>query len=425
MITTQPATLTYTNSAVNPIPSNVYVLKNSSNTNVSNTLTPISINTTFSTNIGSYSSNSSYTLVHSNGYIYTSMINSAVPGNGCIQITNSSGVSSLYLQFNNGATSPIPSNYSSPQYPTGLAVDTSGFLYFLVYGDNNVYKINDINNPSTTFVLYAAPSLSAPYDMDFDSNNNLYISSTNPPWTVGKVTSAGSVSVLTTLTGPSYGVAVDNNNNLYIGLNGGVILKYDLTTNILYNPFYTISGQSEVYGIAYNSYTNSLFVNTISTNIYSISLTTNTISLLINGSTIIGGLGVDPITTTILYGTTDTTIKKIQLPSNYIFTNLVLNSYGNNYLTVNNITANSIIATINVNNINPLTSFKYLSQDLGRLFKPNILGTTIGYDTNYKLGGTDLRQIFASISSGSSLGYNVNYIVTPYGDLSAIFAKAT
>jgi len=426
MITNQPATLTYTNPSVNPIPANQYVLKDASNTNVSNILIPTSINTPFSANIGPYSSASSYTLVHPNGNIYTSMQSSSISNNGCIQITNSSGVSSLYLQFNTPAI-PGPNPFGSFQYPTGLSIDTTGNLYFLVFGNNNVYKINDINNPSTSLQLYSeiSPSgLSAPYDMKFDSNDNLYVSSTNPPYYVVKVASDGTKSVLIDLTEASYGVAVDNNNNLYVGLSGGKILKYDLTTNLLTNPFITLSDGGTVYGIAYNSYTNSLFANTSTTNIYSISLNTITASLLVSNSGITGGLGVDPNNTTKLYGTTSTNIIKIVLPSTYIFTNLILSNYGNNSLKIINLSTTpvTLIDTINVNNINPLTSYNYNGQDLGTLFKPKILGTPIGYNTNYKLNGTDLSQIFAAIS-GTGIGYNVSYSVTGHGDLSVIFDK--
>jgi len=437
MITNQPAILTYTSFSENPIPANQYVLKNTSNTPVCDVLTPTSTNTPFSTNIGvpsQWTSSSSYTLVHpTNGNIYTSMQTSNTPGNGCIQITNSSGVSSNYLQFNTPVI-PGPNPYGPEQYPTGLALDSNNDIYFLVFGNNNVYKITDIVNPynhplnsSGNWVPYDETSpvgLSAPYDMKFDSNNNLYVSSTNPPYDVIKVTPGGTTtSVLFSLAEPGYGVTVDSNNNLYIGLSGGKILKYNLTSNVLTNPFITISGQGNVYGITYNSYTNSLFANTSSTNIYSISLTTNTYSLLIPNSQIIGGLGVNPNNTTILYGTSNTNIIKIVLPSTYIFTNLNLSNYGNNNLTVNNITTSSQIGMINVNNINPLTSFNHNGHDLGTLFKPLALGTQINYSTSYELNGTDLNQIFASISSGTSIG-PVEYTVSGHGDLSAIFAGA-
>ena len=437
MITNQPATLTYTSSSENPIPANQYVLKNTSNNPVCDVLTPTSTQTIFSTNIGSYSSSSSYTLVHPNGNIYTSMQTSGSPGNGCIQKTDSSGVSSLYLQFSTTPTVlPGPNPYGPDQYPTGLALDSSNNIYFLTFGNNNVYQITDIDHPHThptnisgSWVPYDEISpvgLSAPYDMKFDSVNNLYISSTNPPFDVVKVTPGGTTtSVLFQLAEPGYGVAVDNNNNLYIGLSGGKILKYNLTSSVMTNPFITLSDGGTVYGIAYNSYTNSLFANTSSTNIYSISLTTITASLLISNSGIIGGLGVDPAPNTAnLYGTTNTKIIKIVLPTTYIFTNLLLSNYGHNYLTVNNITTSSVIdSPIDVNNINPLTSFNHNGSDLGTLFKPLAVGTSIGYDTKYTLNGIDLSQIFSSISSGTSIG-PVEYTVSGHGDLSTIFAGA-
>jgi hypothetical protein len=103
MITNQPATLTYTNPSVNPIPANQYVLKDASGANVSNTINPTSNNINFSNNIGlpsEWASFNSYSLVHPNGNVYTTMKNSSIANNGCIQVTDPSGVSSLYLQFN-------------------------------------------------------------------------------------------------------------------------------------------------------------------------------------------------------------------------------------------------------------------------------------------------------------------------------------
>ena len=151
-----PATLTYTKTDKITYSGEQFQLQNLSGTPVSNIFTStVPILSQISNNVGpTYASNSSYCLYSSSGKIYTSMATSIIPGNGFIQITNTNGISSIYLQFNNSATPPIPSNFRSPQFPTSLSFDSFGYLYFLVYGDNDIYKINDINNPYTSYVKF-------------------------------------------------------------------------------------------------------------------------------------------------------------------------------------------------------------------------------------------------------------------------------
>jgi hypothetical protein len=61
-------------------------------------------------------------------------------------------------------------------------------------------------------------------------------------------------------------------------------------------------------------------------------------------------------------------------------------------------------------------------QDLSEIFQPLLPGgTSILYDTGYKVGSTDLSKIFASLDGGTSIGYDTGYKVGST-DLSKIFA---
>jgi hypothetical protein len=157
------ATLFYTNPNLLLLPGSVYVLKNILGNNVSSTYTaPVLTRNNIAPNVGNYTSISSSCFYSPNGDIYTSMETSPVANNGFIQIT-SNGVSSVYLQFDLSANPPIPgpNPYGVIQYPTGVTMDSSGYLYFLVFGNNDVYKINNIDDPT-------------------DPSNNLSVYNINP-----------------------------------------------------------------------------------------------------------------------------------------------------------------------------------------------------------------------------------------------------
>ena len=438
IITTEPAPiiinnssiLIYTNSEKIAYGGEKFILQDSLGNNVSNEYTSSGpIPNIISTNLGStYSTTYSYCLYSSSGNIYTSMEKSSISGNGFIQLTDPSGNSSVYLQFNNTATPPIPSSRGSPQFPTSLGFDSYGYLYFLVFGDNNIYKINNINEPAVSFVQYnkTTSDISAPYDMEINLNTNyIYITSTNPPRKILQLDTSWNISYLQnyTATGASYGICADKNNNLYIGYANGIIGKYDLNTKSFTQNYISLSGQGIIYGLSYNSSQNMLLVNTSSTNIYWIVLLpTPSIVQVITNSGILGGFSNDNNFT--IYGTTTTNIINYNFNNTLTFNNLIITNPGLNSLNIYNQSSGSIYDNINVyatKNIN----YYYQNTLLTSLFQPIIYGEKYPNPTGYKTNdGQDLNEIFADISSdnSNSLGYNIGYKVGNK-DLSEIFAK--
>jgi hypothetical protein len=424
-----PSILTYTNLEKTTFGGEEFVLKDSSGIYISDIYTsPEPILNVISTNLNSsYASTSSYCLYSSTGNIYTSMKKSSISGNGFIQLTDTSGISSVYLQFNNGSNPPIPSNFHSPQYPTSLCFDSDGFLYFLVFGDNNVYKINDINNPSTSFIKYNNTSsvISAPYDIEIDLNTNyIYVSATNPPHRIQRIDTSGNTTYLPNYTADeaSYGICIDNNNNLYIGYANGVIGKYNLNSELFIKNYVTLAGEGTVLGLSYYNSQNIILANTNSTNIYSIELLSPIpyVIKVINNSGILGGF--NNYSSSSIYGTTNTNIINYNLNNTLIFNNLIISNSGINSINIYNLSTQTIYDIINIyvaNNIN----YYYADTLLTSLFQPIIYGTKYINLTGYKTSdGKDFNEIFADISSGSPLGYEIGYKVGNK-DLSQIFAR--
>ncbi len=131
----------------------------------------------------------------------------------------------------------------SLQKPEGIAVDSQGHLYIADYSSNLVFKVEADNtikivagggnsNDNTEEEVQATSiALSNPADIAFDSQDNLYILETGK-FVVRKVDTKG---IITTVAGngtqghsgdggwateaqfgTSYGIAIDNNDNLYI-----------------------------------------------------------------------------------------------------------------------------------------------------------------------------------------------------------------
>jgi hypothetical protein len=438
-----PATLTYSNSSVIVFPGDTYQLKTSSGTILSSVVPNLTENT-IASNLGYYSSAYSFCLYYG-GNIYTSMQSSPGGSNvGFIQktTTGASPVSSNYFQFvltGNNSTNVPPGNPNGPvSFPTGLSIDDTGNLYFLVYGNNNIFKITNLSSPLTNYSQFNTTNstISAPYDMALNpSTNYLYISSTNPPRVIEKIDTNGITSTLSGYsgTGPTYGLCIDGNNTLYIGFAGGVIGKYNLSTNVFTQNFVTLSGESgNVTGLVYVSSKNIIIANVSGTNnIYAVSLT-GIYNNLISNSGIIGGFGTDG---TNIYGTTSSQIIQYTLPTTIVFSNLTLTTSVNSNISVINSSTSTTIDTININNVNPPTGlYNSSGQDLAELFKPiNLNSSSPAALTNYNVNlnslNLDLNAIFSTqgtINSSNTTGFVVkNYNNTGLNkDVSSIFAAA-
>jgi hypothetical protein len=437
------ATLLYTSPNLILLPSLEYVLKNTLGNNVSSTYTaPVLTPNYIAPNINnSYTSTNSACFHAPNGDIYTTMEFSSIAGNGLIQLT-SNGVSSNYLQFDNSGNPPVPSNFYSPQYPTGITMDSSGNLYFLVFGDNNLYKINNINeptDPSNNLSVYNKnPAvISAPFELTITPNNYFYITDTQSPYNIQQIDTSdisGNTTAIPNYTAnrSAYGITSDFSNNLYIGYAGGVIGKYDLTPpgtftdNFINLP----SADGSILSLVYISSKNVLVANTTSTNIYVINLLNNNYLKIIDNSGILGGIGTNIINS--IYGTTANGMVKYIFDSVLIFNNLYLTNTGINVLTVNDVSTSTVLDTINVNvTTSNATGYYYgglqTGTDLINIFQPISLGdpylTTTGYKADISGNIQDFNQIFASLSTPGSIdvSYNVGWKVGSQ-DLSQIFA---
>jgi len=420
----------YSNPDVLFLPNFQFVLRNSSNIYVSDTTTTSNIISNTVANNFNYPtqySNASSSCLYTPSGIYTSMEASPISGNGFIQLT-SNGVSSNYFQFNSSQGTPSPGQ--PLQYPTGLNMDTSGNLYFLVFGDNYVYKITNLSDPSNNYSRYNSTStISAPFDSTIITNNNgylnyIYLTATNYPYYIEQIDTNGNATNIPNYTAnqASYGICSDGSNNLYIGYANGVIGKYNLTTSTFTQNFVTLSGEGDVYGLTYILQKNAIIANTASTNIYAINTLGEHI-IIINSSGILGGFGTDNINS--IYGTTGTQIIQYVFQSSITFNNLNLTSTGINPLNIYNITASSVLGdSINVTVESPQAScgYSYNNNDLINIFQPISLGQPSQIVTQYKVGNNDLNTYFASLASGIPLGYNVGYQVGG-SDLSQIFAK--
>ena len=191
--------------------------------------TPIFVSNIITTTASLHAIYSNCSACDINGNIYSSLVDFY----GAIQKTDISGTTTLFLQLNSGNTPG-----SGTQYPTGMCFDISGNLFYLVYGNNFIYKITDFNTPNPVkFNLtdVGLPSAPSRIIIDNTNNNKFYISSLNQTGGIysiisydNSIPSFNTVFNLSSPTnyGSSYGLAQDfSGSNLYIGVSGGKILK--------------------------------------------------------------------------------------------------------------------------------------------------------------------------------------------------------
>jgi sugar lactone lactonase YvrE len=143
------------------------------------------------------------------------------------------------------------STYASGfSYPWGLAFDASGNLYVSNTGISAGTTISKIT-PNAASVSIFATGLSQPVDMAFDSQGYLYVANYGTG-AVSKITPAGDVSTFAQVGLGAYGLAIDADDNVYVGINdvthaqyNGVI--YKITPGGTINTFAT--GVYDPYGM--------------------------------------------------------------------------------------------------------------------------------------------------------------------------------
>jgi hypothetical protein len=339
VIINSPATLTYTKPGLILVPGAQYVIQNTSGTSISSTFTGPVATLDYSTpneyNATFYSS----TVVDSYGNAYTSMYENPYNQNqyGFIQVLSSitaiTATTNIYYQFSNGTN-------SLTGYPSGLAIDSNGRLYFLCSGNSNLYYINitqtpGLNPPATQFNTNST-GLTGVYTLAINPNTNyFYVTSSN---CVGQIDASGNATILnSTASQASYGICCDNNNNLYIGFTSGIIGKYNLTSSTFTPNFSTLTGENFVVGLTFISSSNIIIANTFTSSnnygdIYAVSL--QGVNLFIQNYNLLGTIG---LYSNFITGATQSAIQIYEFSTSPLtFNNLVLSNPGTNLLNIYN-----------------------------------------------------------------------------------------
>ena len=376
--------------------------------------TPIFVSNNYNALLQDYHSCS---VVDANGNIYTSLHYSNITNYGAIQKTNTSGITSLFLQLDSTNTPGY-----GEQFPTGMCFDSSGNLYYVIFGNNNIYKITNFSSPIAVLVS-SSSTISAPFRiiMNNQNSNIFYISSQNDAGGTYSITSynvsTNTYSLVFNLNASgypesNYGLAQDpiTGSNLYIGLNGGKILKGALSGSSV-SLWLTLPQPNIVTSLAFTAnYT--LIANTDNGYGYIINInpTTNngTYNLYYDttNASIVGGLGLN-VFSTFLYGISTTQLWKVKrypLQTEYVFL------YGGIPRDFVEIFDTSNPGTIITN----YKSAAYGGLDLGQIFTVGSSLVTTSY-TSHLLSGNDLGSYFALINAGtkvwSALGSGCNDFV--------------
>lgn len=108
--------------------------------------------------------------------------------------------------------------------PTGVAMDSKGFLYVASYSDNSIYKVA----PNGQTQLYSkSPMINGPIGLAVDAQDNLYVANYNKN-NILKINKAGQVVIfMNRITNPYY--LLIKGNNMFISEQGNnTVIKYRL-----------------------------------------------------------------------------------------------------------------------------------------------------------------------------------------------------
>ncbi len=141
----------------------------------------------------------------------------AFDGSGNLYVANSGG--GTILRYTSSGTGSVFA--SGLNDPTGLAFDNNGNLYVANQGNGSILRFNSSGNAS---VFASGLGFNEdPTYLAFDNGGNLYVSTTHA---IEKFNSGGNQSTVFSTWNFVYGLAADNNGDLYASLqNAGSIIR--------------------------------------------------------------------------------------------------------------------------------------------------------------------------------------------------------
>jgi len=390
LLQNQPGVLTYYNTSVLPTPGDSYVLKNAQGSIVSNPYICSQISTSDFVSSGLHNPRGITFDSIGNLYIanYTDLNILKITPDGVSSIFSAGNLiikpffiafdSSGYLYVvNGGPTNTIckisPDGTQSPfitsglSYPIGIAIDVSDNLYVSTNDSSTTTAILKFRPDGTSFgAPFATSFVSAQtlFGMAFDSIGNLYVASSIG--TVFKITPDGTKSTFVSGLNGAYGLTFDKGGNLYISNSTSTVYKVPVNTTIA-NTFVAIQYPM---GLAFDQ----------SGNLYTANSTINKITKI-----------------------------KIDIPTTFTFSNVLLNTPGQNELSIYNTSTSTTISSLSVKVNNTPTISGDNSGNVWEDGSLNVTGILTAVDADIS------DNLTWDISGSNSNAYGVFTIITSSG----------
>ena len=116
--------------------------------------------------------------------------------------------------------------------PTGLAFDSSGYLYVADYKDMGRIMKLDLSGNMSTFASGFTSDLDSPFGLAFDSSGYLYVANQGGPGTIEKFDASGNGTIFASGLHSPAGLAFDSSGNLFVtSHSSSTIEKFDASGN--------------------------------------------------------------------------------------------------------------------------------------------------------------------------------------------------